>query len=238
MKSRIEILSTAFLETQLCKKAANKDIQIDVISFIEVNKIEDNFDRVKAMLAEKCTVIFTSVNSVKALSGLFSSPPRWSAYCLENATLNEVQRLFKDSPILGTAANAKELAEKIISDRNNKKIFFFCGKSRRDELPQMVYDAGIEMEEIVVYETVLTPKNISKHYDGILFFSPSAVESFYSCNSTGSESTLFAIGGTTAQTIRKYSSAKINVAKSAGREQMIDDLIDYFNSKENNGTTV
>ena len=41
----------------------------------------------------------------------------------------------------------------------------------------------LSVDEVIVYKTIETPKVLTKQYDGILFFSPSAVKSFFSKNS-------------------------------------------------------
>lgn len=60
-----------------------------------------------------------------------------------------------------------------------RKIVFFCGNKRLQTIPEKLANNGIAVEEVIVYETIETAANIKKQYDGILFYSPSAVQSFF-----------------------------------------------------------
>jgi len=64
-----------------------------------------------------------------------------------------------------------ELANSII-EQNIPSVVFFCGNIRRDELPATLVVKGIEVKEVVVYETIETKKSIYKTYNGILFSVP------------------------------------------------------------------
>ena len=97
------------------------------------------------------------------------------------------------------------LADSIIKT-SIKNIVFFSGDQRRDELPEKLKKNHIEVEEIVVYKTIETPEPISKSYNAILFFSPSAVQSFFSKNTINDSTQIFAIGSTTARAAEPYAS--------------------------------
>jgi len=86
----------------------------------------------------------------------------------------------------------------------------------------------IEVNEIVVYQTVPVPHKISKPYHGILFFSPSAVESFFSNNKLPEQTVLFAIGNTTAKEIKKYTNNTIIISGQPGKENLVEAMMEYF----------
>ena len=108
------------------------------------------------------------------------------------------------------------------------EVIFFCGGQRRDELPSILNDAGIEVDEIAVYQTIEVPHIIKKDYHGILFFSPSAVRSFFKVNKANGKTILFAIGNTTAAEIKKFSNNKILVSDEPGKESLVQKAIEYF----------
>ena len=116
-----------------------------------------------------------------------------------------IEKYFGSKLVAGTADSAKELADIIAKNSNSDKVVFFCGDHRRDELSAILREKNIEVNEIVVYKTRLVPHKIEKKYDGILFFSPSAVQSFFEKNKLDDQTILFAIGNTTANEIKKYS---------------------------------
>ena len=83
------------------------------------------------------------------------------------------------------------------------RIAFFAGTQRLETLPQFFAKYLPNVEEITAYQTELTPITIHKKVDGILFFSPSGVESYHSCNPAGEEKA-FCIGDTTAEAAQRY----------------------------------
>jgi uroporphyrinogen-III synthase len=90
---------------------------------------------------------------------------------------------------------------------------------------------GREVEEIIVYETIETPQKMSrKQYDGILFFSPSAVKSYFSVNKLNEEIKVFAVGKTTADSILQNDKREIITSEIPGQENTIDLVISHFSS--------
>ncbi|HEX9150948.1 MAG TPA: uroporphyrinogen-III synthase, partial [Flavobacterium sp.] len=85
-----------------------------------------------------------------------------------------------------------------------------------------------EVNEIVVYQTIAVPFKVEKKYHGILFFSPSAVESFFSNNKVTGQTVLFAIGKTTAMALKKYCNNKIITSDEPGKENLVRKMMEYF----------
>ena len=56
--------------------------------------------------------------------------------------------------MLKTADNAKSLSELILLDKIQEAVFF-CGDQRMDILPDNLKENGINLEEIIVYNTRL-----------------------------------------------------------------------------------
>ena len=77
---------------------------------------------------------------------------------------------------------AADLAEIISLIYGKESYTFFSGNLRRDVLPNTLKENGITCNEIEVYETNITSKKIKEKLDGILIFSPSAVESSFKLN--------------------------------------------------------
>lgn len=133
--------------------------------------------------------------------------------------------------IQGTAINAFSLAE-IILNNHVRNAVFFCGDQRREELPEILNKHLIFLKEIVVYKTILTPKKINKNYHGILFFSPSAVKSFFCVNIAPVDCVLFAIGDTTAECLRLNTTNKIIVSSVSRMKTLIEEVLFYFESNK------
>jgi uroporphyrinogen-III synthase len=102
--------------------------------------------------------------------------------------------------IFPTISNSLELA-KLIKKNKEKKVLFFCGNKRREDLPNYLNLANIEVKEVVVYDTEIIDKNVNLHdYDGLAFMSPSAVNAMAKKNGFGNLK-CFAIGKTTGEAL-------------------------------------
>jgi uroporphyrinogen-III synthase len=230
-KFEANILSTRPIDEALIKEAKSKNILIDVLSFIETETIDsiEVYEEIENALLESATIVFTSMNAVEAVAvHLHDYKPDWIIYCIGNTTKKLVQKYFGEELIAGSASDAGELAEIIIEDNKTNNVIFFCGDNRRDELPSLLNENDIEVNEIEVYQTNMIHHMIKKNYDGILFFSPSAVQSFFSTNKLSDKAILFAIGNTTASAIKKYSKNKIVVADEPDKNNLVEKAIEYF----------
>ncbi|MFT7351810.1 MAG: uroporphyrinogen-III synthase [Flavobacterium sp.] len=102
--------------------------------------------------------------------------------------------------VIETSDYAAELASIICNKYQKKSFLFFSGNLRRDILPEAMQLANVNFTEVVVYKTTLKSHKIESNLQGILFFSPSAVESYLQKN-TITNQTCFCIGKTTAEAL-------------------------------------
>lgn len=222
------ILSTAPVTESILRESEDMGIYIDVVSFIETREIEDEAVsiKIKELAKKEIVAIFTSKVAVGVVEKYITSPAKWKIYCVGEVTEKYIRKDIGNN-IHGSENNASALAEIIIED-NVKNVIFFCGDIHREELPVKLKEAGIGVEEIVVYKTVETPHPIVKKYDGILFFSPSAVRSYFKLNSVLLLTNLFAIGSTTADEIKKYSNNDIIIADKPGKKELVKLMTEYY----------
>jgi len=201
-------LSTKILSGTLINSALANGIQIDCIPFIETVQVTGNAlqNKIRTLVTEHATVIFTSGVAVKAVADLLQRQPNWEIFCIQGQTCKNVKAGFPGSGIVATAKDAEGLADKVIASGKVKKVIFFCGNRRMDQLPAKLSDNGIIVDEFVVYETNIKPQIIAKAYKAILFYSPSGVESFFSVNSVQEGTKIFSIGPSTTRALKKYSS--------------------------------
>lgn len=230
-QNNIEILCTRPLPEWLINEAAESGVSIEIESFIETESIQsiEVQQEIENALLQSAVVVFTSMNAVEAVvAESDGQQPDWNIYCIGTATKKLVQQHFGEQAIAGTAPDASELAELIVEETMADEVIFFCGDQRRDELPSILNDAGIEVNEIVVYQTIEVSHKIKKDYSGVLFFSPSAVRSFFKKNKLAEKTIAFAIGNTTANEIKKFSSNKIIISDEPGKENLVQKMIEYF----------
>jgi uroporphyrinogen-III synthase len=229
--NKITILSTRSLDQLLISEAAERNIIVETVPFIKTEptssiEVQQEIEHLATM---ETTVIFTSRNAVEAVvAELDGYRPDWEIFCIGHATQEAVEKFFHKNSIAGTAANAKELADDIVKQTDANEVIFFCGDQRRNELIDTLRAANIDVNEVIVYQTTAVPQKIDKNYDGILFFSPSAVKSFFRKNKPAEQTVLFAIGDTTAHELRGYSNHRIIVSKQPDKNDLIKVMIQYF----------
>jgi len=234
LKNKIQILSTGPVAEELIKEAAENDIIIDEISFITTEDIDDIAieKKIRELSNQKITVVFTSTNAVNAVARFISKQPSWKIFCIGSTTKTLVKKFFGEGAVAEFAENAESLSKLILQNSSIKDITFFCGDKRRDELPGNLNKGGIVVDEIVVYKTIETPTVLTKQYDGILFFSPSAVQSFFSKNSINKNAKIFVIGSTTANAVKLFSQQPVIIAETPGKKNLVNLAINHF-SKSN-----
>ena len=224
----IPILSTRSLDPGLIKRAEQNNLSITEIPFIIIEPVDtiEIQQEIEAAYLLDTTVIFTSKNSVEAVGAYLDIFPAWKIYCIGHATKNKVISYFGEEYIAGVADYGEDLADLIIDDKI-KNVIFFSGNKRRDALPNKLLKAGINVEEITVYQNLENPVKVEMEFFAILFFSPTAVESFFKNNKMG-KAIAFAIGNTTAAAISEYTNNKIIITPSPEPELMLDMVIEYF----------
>jgi uroporphyrinogen-III synthase len=234
--NNINILSTRRLSDNWVSVAALYDVIIQEVPLINIKTLvtDDLKEKIASLSGEKIVAVFTSLNAVYAVKEMASGVQDWQIACIGHQTAKTVSEFFGDENLVATAANATALAEAIINLGNIKKVYFFCGNLRRDELPSVLTSHGIEVEEVVVYETTETPERFDKKYDGILFFNPLAVQSFFKMNSLTAETTIFTIGKTTAAEVALYTNIPTLAAPYPEQEIVLQMVLEHFGKIKSN----
>lgn len=233
MQARKKILVTGTLEDTLASKVAEyHDIDVIPLIAIEPVKNEQLISSIVALKERALRVVFTSYNGVKAVWDILNQKPAdWNLYSIEGVTSRSVQEHFGADSLAATAYTGEELADEILKDGDITGVVFFCGDLRRDELPERLRSEGVSVTEIIVYTTVATPVKVEKEYDAIVFFSPSSVYSYAAMNKVPKEAVCFAIGNTTANTIKNIVPNKVLIAQPPKKERVVEMLIEYYNNE-------
>ena len=166
------ILSTKSLLPAQTQLLFDANIAVDAIDFIEINPKNFELDQVFDNL------IFTSQNAAQSvlLHPKCSALKAKNVFCVGLKT----KALLEENGfnVAVYVDYASDLAEIITLIYSNESYTFFSGNLRKETLPNALKEAKVNFNEIQVYETTLTPQKIKKVVDGILFFSPSAIESY------------------------------------------------------------
>lgn len=243
--AKYNILSTKTLWPEILQEAARHGLAVKEQAFIDIAPAvtEATARRIAEILTQGGVMVFTSPNAVKAAAAAvpfsfwnntrpyFSdmAPDRYM-YCLAGATRQAVEEHMSNILVAGTAANSKELAEKIIADNTAGPVVFFCGNIRRNELPELLQQHNIQVEEHVVYHTTETPAVLKETFDGILFLSPSSVRSFFSANNLPKHTVCFAIGSTTAAALEEVTDNRVITSPSPSASALLGSAIFYFDN--------
>jgi len=229
-KNKIQILSTKVLDKKLISLANAHHIIIDEVPFIEIKNIKtpDVQKRIAELTEQSITAIFTSANAVNAVKEMLPAKPQWKVFCIGYKTKTLAEATFSNENVIGIADNGEQLAQEIIKYSTEEKMIFFCGNQRRNILPDRLKKNGIKLEELIVYQTIETPQHILKHYDGILFYSPSGVKSFFSENTIEKSTQLFAIGTTTANEAKVFTGLTVISAEYPDTTNLINLVIQHF----------
>lgn len=148
-------------------------------------------------------LIFTSKNAVRAFLKQSDKVGLQNLICF---CVGEKTRALLEAnglKVLFSAGNALDLARYLAKEHHNNRMLFICGNQRRDELPTLLHEHNVALTELVVYDTVANPLTQPGDFEGMLFFSPSGVNSYFSCNPPG-EAIAYCIGPTTAAAASNY----------------------------------
>ena len=218
------ILSTKKLSKALKKKFSDAEIELVEKNFIQTKSISFETPQLNDYL------VFTSKQAVKSvLKSDVKNVHSISCLCVGSKTRNFLEK--KGFTVIESADYAEDLIQIINSKYKSNSFTFFCGNIRKNTIPNYFQQNKIAYNETIVYETKLKPHQIKEPFDGVLFFSPSGVNSFLEKNSL-KNIICFCIGTTTAKALGNNPEASghknIVIASQPTVEHVIDEVIKYY----------
>jgi uroporphyrinogen-III synthase len=217
----INILATKKLLPNQKRALLDANIHLIEEDFISINYLSPPLEGLGEAL------IFTSQNAVQSVlqHPKCESLKSKNVFCVGIKTKSLLEKNGFNVAVY--TDYAVDLAEIISLIYNKESYTFFSGNIRREELPSIFKKNGIAFNEIEVYETNITSKKITNTLDGILFFSPSAVQSYLTNNKIKNE-ICFCIGQTTAETLENKGIKNIEIAKNPSVESVIENAITFW----------
>jgi len=179
--------------------------------------------------------LFTSVNAVKWLKTAFDEagyifPPATSVLCVGSITAQQVRQQLKAIPLV-VAPHAMALVKKLpLYLGDGAAICYLCGTGRLEVLPLGLQSAGYKLTEINVYTTRYTPQEFNAPFDFVLFFSPSAVESYFQLNAMPAHALAVCIGHTTEAALRKYGVNEVIVSPKPDEGSMLEAIVLWYSN--------
>ncbi|TJY34704.1 hydroxymethylbilane synthase [Pontimicrobium aquaticum] len=170
-------------------------------------------------------VIITSKNSVEALLHNFSAVELQfkNIYCVGRRTKRLVEKRI--GLVKHTEKNAKALAEYLVEYIDGTEVTYFCSDLRLDDLPTILSENNITVNEVEAYQTKYDAEKIKDSVEGVMFYSPSTVQSYLKENEPNTIA--FCIGTTTASEAKKHFN-DVRVAKVPTVESVIELVNEHF----------
>lgn len=216
----ITILSTKKLKKSEKNRFSETNFKVIEEEFIQIKNINFQIESLNDYL------IFTSKNAIKSVikRGIQNEIKDKKIFCVGQKTKTFLEK--KNFIVQECVDYAEDLGVIIAKKYHHSSFTFFSGNIRKNTLPDLLNENNIKWTEVVVYQTSLNPKKIKNKIDGILFFSPSAVESYLIENALENQ-ICFCIGTTTAKTL-EHKTKNIKIASQPTVENVIEEVLKYY----------
>ncbi|SNR15402.1 hydroxymethylbilane synthase [Tenacibaculum jejuense] len=200
---------------------AQKNLLAESMTVEDSDFIKIRFNRIapKLVKQELEHVIITSKNGVEALLHNFTKEELQfkNIYCVGRRTKKLIEQ--KIGKVKNSERNAKKLAAYLSEELSGQTVTYFCSDLRLDTLPTVLSENNITVNEIEAYKTMYSPAKVDETVNGVLFYSPSTVESYMQENK--GDKIAFCIGETTAKEASKYFE-EVQVAKVPTVESILE----------------
>jgi uroporphyrinogen-III synthase len=218
------IIATKKLQSNHKQWLLNANVMVVDADFIQIQYTP------KILTSINEYIVFTSKNAIEALLDQpdFDTLKNHPCCCVGSKTADRLIQLGFN--LVAVADYATALVEILAQNFKSKSFTFFSGNIRSEVLPQFFKQYDIHWNEYVVYQTTLTPHTINSQADAILFFSPSAVESYLIKNQIGT-AICFCIGTTTAKALEDHTQ-NIVVAKKTTTENVVLHCVNYYKNNQ------
>ncbi len=231
MHNSIQILFTGqHIEKEVVKSIPQKWV-IDAFPFIETIYSADpiTLHAIHELSKHNAFVVITSQVAADWVTENIGFVPNWTIACMKGQTQKALSDKGWGALVQYTASNSLELAKQIASYIPKATTIHFLGSNQRlANLPDYLQEKGFVVNEIVAYTTDAKQQILTKQYDGIVFLSPSAVNSFFNQHAIENKVVLFAIGETTAKAIQKRSQNEVVVSEGVSQTELFQTIYNYY----------
>ena len=210
-----------------------KDIVSETIGVQDSDFIKIRFNRIppKVMKTQHENVVITSQNGVEALLNSFTKDEMnfKNIYCVGRRTKKLIENRI--GKVAHVAKNAKKLADYLSKEIKVEEVTYFCSDVRLDVLPAFLKAHDVTVNEVEAYKTMLSSEKISDDVSGVVFYSPSGIESYLQENKT--DKVAFCIGETTAKIAREHFD-NVQVANLPSVDSVLELVNSYYASNQEN----
>ena len=200
----------------------NENVGIESSDFVKIS-----LNRIKPSVVRNPieNVIITSKNTVESLLLNFSPIELQfkNIYCVGRRTKKLIEKRI--GPVKHSEKNAQKLAEYLVEYIEGTEVIYFCSDMRLDALPTILEKNNIKVNEVEAYQTKLDAVKLKDSIEGVMFYSPSTVQSYKQENNA--EIIAFCIGETTAKEAKKHFK-DIRIAKVPTVESVIELVNEHY----------
>ncbi|WP_417201240.1 hydroxymethylbilane synthase [Bizionia sp.] len=218
---KINIYSTKRL-TEDQRLLFHNDVVADSSDFAKIN-----LNRIHPSILKKEieNVIITSKNGVESLTTNYSATELQfkNIYCVGRRTKRMIEKRI--GPVKFAANYAQDLAEHLVEFMEGTEVTYFCSNLHLDTIPTILAENNITVKEVEAYETKYDGKVIADSVEGVMFYSPSTVESYIQKNKA--KGVAFCIGTTTADEAKKYFK-DVRIAKVPTVESVVELVNEFY----------
>lgn len=226
MKSSLSILSTRTLSLSRIQEVEALGFRFIIHDFIS-KYISTPQNNTKQSINKN--IILTSKTGVNAFLQMAKEwrldINTYHVFCISQST--KELALTSGLKVVSSAPHASAIADEILKHKGINAVTHISSNQRRHELSEKLEAAAIKVQDLIGYRTEFTPKIIHQSYDAILFFSPSAVDSFLSQNEL-QQAECFCIGNTTGRYARQIGYQNIYVSDTPTEDALVKTIVNHY----------
>ncbi|MCT7609756.1 uroporphyrinogen-III synthase [Aliarcobacter butzleri] len=168
---------------------------IENLEVFQIEYIKSDVD-----LKKYDALVFTSKNGVKAINSFNQDWKNIPSYAIAQKTANTIIKLGGVVKFIGNSGHGNDFAYELKNVLKDKKVLYVKALKTVSNLPNILKENGIFLDEIIAYKTSCKKSNIILEENSIFIFtSPSSVECFFKQYSWKNSYKAIVIGKTTAE---------------------------------------
>lgn len=172
-----------------------KHENVENLEVFQIEHIKSDVD-----LKKYDALVFTSKNGVKAINSFNQDWKNIPSYAIAQKTANTIIKLGGVVEFIGNSGHGNDFAYELKNVLKDKKVLYVKALKTVSNLPNILKENGIFLDEIIAYKTSCKKSNIILEENSIFIFtSPSSVECFFKQYSWKNSYKAIVIGKTTAE---------------------------------------
>ena len=172
-----------------------KHENVENLEVFQIQYIKSDID-----LKKYDALVFTSKNGVKAINSFNQDWKNIPSYAIAQKTANTIIKLGGVVEFIGNSGHGNDFAYELKDVLKDKRVLYIKALKTVSNLPNILKENGIFLDEIIAYKTSCKKSNIILEENSIFIFtSPSSVECFFKQYSWKNSYKAIVIGKTTAE---------------------------------------